>query len=465
MLRDPLPDHSRVAVLGMGESGCAAARLLLAFGKEVSVFDSRRTARLPDYLSGARAHPGSLDASGFGAVVVSPGLNPTWPEHAARPELGGLLERARRGELKLLSEVCLARSAFKGRIIAVGGTDGKSTVAAMTAHLAKSVCSDSALCGNSWTPMSQVLMQRPELRLLIAEISAFQLWDPHKFYSDVAVLTNIAPDHLDYFASEEDYIDAKLKLLEDVRSAALFYGGDQRLAEVASSRRAAGGLALSYDEADSGADITIDTVDGVDCFRVNASGRAIHVPVEKLSLTGAHNQRNALAALSACALGLDDADRERLSADILGHALESFTGLKHRLEKLRVLNGVTYFNDSKATNIHAAVTGLRSLPQERLVVITGGVDKGLPLDPLVEALEHRARLVVSIGELRRPLATAASGRLNIQEADSLQAALGLAAEHALPGDAVVLSPAASSFDMFSSFEERGDIFSRAVAEL
>lgn len=464
-LQDPLPEHERVAVLGMGETGLAAAALLVACGKQVTVMDSRARAQLPPELKGVEARPGTLDARDFGAVVISPGLNPTWPEHAQRPDLGGLLERAHADGRTILSEVSLARRAFRGRVVAVGGTDGKSTTAALTAHLAQSLCEDSALGGNSWTPMSGVLLRRPGLRLLIAEISAFQLWQPHDFAPNVAILTNIAPDHLDHYADEAAYVAAKEMLLAHVEEGVLLYSGDARLAERAAALREMGRNVMTYNEADPAADARIEHIGNETVFSVPCDDRRLRVPTRHLGLPGAHNLRNALAALTACLAGLSAEERERVTPDALGGAMESFRGLRHRLERVRTLNGVHWFNDSKATNIHAAVTGLRSLPAAPLVVITGGVDKALPLEPLLETLEERARAVIAIGELRSTLQREARGRFPLTVADSLETAVAMAARHAEPGDVVVLSPAASSFDMFSGFEERGEIFRRAVQNL
>lgn len=464
-LRDPLPAHPRVAVVGMGATGFAAARLLQAMGKDVVVADRRADLDAALLPPGCEVRTRTNDVGDVPIAVLSPGLNPDWPEHRAAPDLGWAY---RAGQRLPLSEVELAAAAWTGAYVSIGGTDGKSTTAALTAALLQLVDPHAQPAGNSWTPWSQVLVDAHHNDAvpswLAVEVSAFQLWTGCSLSPAVAILTNIAPDHLDHYAGEDEYIAAKLRIFDGMQAGgiAVLALHDPRLAALATPLRARGLTVLFYTHTAHPDPMVAQVVDG--CLQIPLpTGGVCRVPTQDLTIPGPHNQRNALAAWVAAAW----ATRSPALADpaLVAPILTAFRGLPHRVQHVRTHQGVMWFDDSKATNVHAAVIGIRAM-QRPLVAIVGGVDKGLDLDPLVAALREHARAVVLIGGVRERLTAALGDAVGVvQHATSMEDAVAQAAALAAPGMAVLLAPAASSFDMFSGFEARGRAFQAAVAAL
>ncbi|MFT6397646.1 MAG: UDP-N-acetylmuramoylalanine--D-glutamate ligase [Bradymonadia bacterium] len=450
-MRDPLPEHQRVAVLGLGASGQAACKLLGVFGKSVIASDSRSLGL--DLGEHVELRTSGNDIGDATAVVVSPGLNPEWPENRDNPALAPIWAAVADGELAIWSEVELAIAAFTGPTITVGGTDGKSTTAAMIRDLLRAAGKNVLFGGNSWTALCEVLAEQKEADVCVAEVSAFQLWAGHALHPNVSVLTNIAPDHLDHYDAEEDYVRAKFHIHAnmDAGDTVVLNMEDARLADAAQSLASRGVQVLGF-----GLEPRSDG-------RAHVEGGALRWGVESLTtaavaVPGRHNKKNALCAFLAARAAVPE-----LTVEQAAGALSSFNGLPHRLERVRVLDDVTWFNDSKATNVHAAVTGLLSLDHP-IVAIVGGVDKELDLASLIEALKS-ARAVIAIGDLRARLCAEAAGIIDVITADSLEAAVLLARSSAESGDAVVLAPGCSSFDMFRSFEHRGDVYRELVTAL
>jgi len=469
-LIDPLPHHATVAVLGLGLTGRAACAMLLALGKKVIASDTRTAinglAALPHHPS-LTCHLGKIDLGDATIAVVSPGLNPTWPEHRNDPRLAALFTPA---APTLRSEIDVAALSLRAPIVAIGGTDGKSTTAALTHHLLQSLGARTLLGGNSWSPLSERALALSSVEVAVVEVSAFQLWDGHRFAPDVRLLTNIAPDHLDHYDSADDYVRAKLHLLDHVSDATrvILFADDPRLvrATPALQERGASVTGVANTRPREAWD-QIAFVEHEQCVVETPRG-VIRIPVQSLRLPGAHNQRNALMAIAAAMqvlpYGADTPTTDALT-NRLQQGLGTFTGLAHRIEWIRERRGVDYFNDSKATNVHAAIIGIRAI-QRPLVAIVGGVDKGLDVAPLVEALQQNARHTVVIGELRdRLYRDLRAAQIPASCAETLDEAVEEASRRATPGDCVLLSPAASSFDMFSGFEARGDAFRALVHAL
>ena len=451
-LRDPLAAHDRVAVLGMGASGRAACRLLGRLGKHVIASD-RRSSR-PDGLGDHVKFVGGGNTIGDAtAVVVSPGLNPEWPENQQNPELQPIWNAARDGHVEIWSEIELAIAALDRPTITVGGTDGKSTTAAMIRGVLQTAGHDVVFGGNSWTALSEVVCNATSAEVCVAEVSAFQLWRGHRLHPRVSVLTNIAPDHLDHYAAEDDYVRAKLHIHAHMTDGdvAVINAEDPRLAATIPALVAQGVSVRRFgldSHSDGRAHVDRDVLRWADETMARTA----------LTVPGRHNQKNALSAFLA-ARSISTA----VDVDTAARAFTEFHGLPHRLEHVREMDGVSWFNDSKATNVHAAVTGLRSL-EAPIVAIVGGVDKQLELAELIDVLRS-ARGVIAIGELRTRLVREVGGAFPIQTADDLESAIATARSVALPGDAVVLAPGCSSFDMFRSFEHRGDVFRDLVLTL
>jgi UDP-N-acetylmuramoylalanine--D-glutamate ligase len=459
-LRQPFATHRRIAVVGLGEAGRGACHLLAALGRDVVALDANPDAQRGGLPDSVELHPGSHDPRGASLAVLSPGLNPEWPENRDRPALAPLW----RAGIPLVGEIELAAAAHPAPLLSVGGTDGKSTTAALAHHLMRATGVDAALGGNSWTALSRVVLARPDAAALVAEVSAFQLFAPHGLRPRAAILTNIAPDHLDHYAGLDDYVEAKRHVLANLGAGDRFIANDAdaRLAGFATDLERRGVPTLRFDDARRPDAADAAWLDG-DLLRVALDGRDLAVRRSALALPGPHNTRNALAALAGCLVLRGDETWPTEAA--LEQALASFEGLPHRLRRVAVVDGVTWVNDSKATNVHAAVTGLRAIDGP-LVAIVGGVDKGLALEPLVEELRARARAVVVIGAIAERLAAELRGAgVRTVPAASMADAVAAAASEARAGDTVLLAPACSSFDMFRSFEHRGDVFEAAVAAL
>lgn len=458
-LIDPFPEVSTIAVLGYGASGKAATTLLRALGKRVIVSDMKGAPDREDPAIEFRFGENSVGDARI--AILSPGLNPEWPENASNPNLIPLWEKVRVGELRLVSEVELGLRVFGRPWIGIGGTDGKSTTAAMTQHFAQAFGEKSILGGNSWEAFSDVALRADvDSTLAVAEVSAFQMHRPHGLKPRVAILTNIALDHLDHYASFEDYAGAKESMFmnQDGSDWAVLNGDDARARAIGSRLQDRGVNVAWFSNSSPEGWTSSGEIDGDLVVRLN--GAEIRVAASELTLAGAHNRRNALAAtlaLVCCTQQLPDSSawKERLN---------SFQGLAHRVAFVRELNGVRFYNDSKATNVHAACIGIRAMDRPT-VAIVGGVDKKLDLAPLFDALGERTHTLIAIGQLRERLRELCPNSIALIEAESMEDAVSKAVAAAKEGDSVLLAPASSSFDMFKSFEHRGEVFEAAVRSL
>lgn len=460
-IKDPLPAHSIVGVLGYGASGQAATRLLRHFGKKVVVADALRKDE-PSSMEGVRFNIGSHEIDDATAVVLSPSFNPQWPENQAKPSLKRLFKRVGEGEIELISEIELAMRTFDRECIVIGGTDGKSTTAALTHALAEAFNTRALLGGNSWRALSECVLEPTHagVEAAVVEISAFQLHEPHAIRPKVAVLTNIAADHLDHYESFEDYVHAKLSMFmhQGEGDAAVLYRGDARIRAFGESLQERGVSVSWFDNAP----LTSGDGAGEDGEKiiVRQGGVSLAIPFDAMRVVGPHNRRNLMAGLLAW-MSITGKAPERT---VLLNALKQFHGLPHRVRFVRELAGVEYYNDSKATNVHAACVGISSMQRPTLAIV-GGVEKHLSLDALWPALALRGRMVIAIGELQDRLVQEAPASMPVLRASTMEEAVRMAHNEARAGDAVLLAPTSSSFDMFSSFEARGDAFEAAVHAL
>lgn len=432
----------RVAVWGAGRSGVAAANLLADLGARPILSDSR-----PADSLAADALDERVDVRGGGNVldgadllVPSPGL----PPH--NPALRAALAEG----VTLVSEIELAASVAVAPVVAIGGTDGKSTTTEMIAALLRAAGRAVAVGGNIGIPLSEVARSVDADGVVVAEVSAFQLWSCGHFRPRVSVITNVASDHAEYFEGDVSaYQAAKARQLADM--------GPGDTAILRADDPVVWGFALP----DGVARVAFGPAPrelgwGFDGDALTRDGRAVASRAD-VPLPGPHNIANALAALAA-----GDALGAPIPAMVEG--LRSFEGLPHRLQRVRVRDGVTFYDDSKATNPHAAVTGLRAL-DGRLVVIAGGYEKGLDHTDFAATLADRADHVVLLGQTSGRLEGELAGRVTSERALDMSDAVRRAADAARDGQAVVLSPGASSFDLFQSYGARGRAFQEAVRAL
>lgn len=442
--REPAGAAARheVLVLGMGATGASCARYFAARGVTAWFADTRAT---PPGLASIRAAMpaagllcGSLPQTvpaGVARVVVSPGVDLDLP----------LLADARRLGLPLLSDLDLFAAECQAPMIGVTGSNGKSTVTALTGALLAAQGWPVGVGANLGTPALDLLS--PAMRAYVLELSSFQLERSEPLPLAAAVLLNVAPDHLDRHGSMAQYAAAKGRIY--ARCAIAVINRD----EPALARFVPAGtpiVSFGLDRPEVG-HFGLVTHGGTQWL---ACGAERLLPADALALTGRHNLSNALAALALCrAAGADPGGALQ--------ALRDFRGLPHRMQVVALTEGVTWIDDSKATNVAAAVTSIRSV-RDPLVLVAGGDAKGQDFTALAAALQGRGAIAILIGRDRELLWRALRGVCTVELADTLPQAVARARDLARPGHTVLLAPACSSLDMFASFEERGHVFALAA---
>ena len=432
----------RVLVLGLGVSGRSAARFCAQRGAQVLAADERPAAAiggletLPPEVERQLGAP-FPDASGFDLVVPSPGVpRARWAKRARRAW----------GDL----ELCYR--ALDVPIVAITGTNGKSTTTLLVEALLRAAGLRTRAAGNLGTPALELVGEALDLAVL--EVSSFQLEAVEAFRPRVAVVLNVTPDHLDRHGSFEGYLATKARLLVQQRpdDTAVLNFDDPAVRGLAEHTRARVLPFRTQGSLEHGAFYEAGCV-----VLAEPGGARERLSLSALRLPGVHNRENAVAALAAAVAAGAQARRAIT-------AFGTFEGLPHRMQTVARTGGVEWVDDSKATNPGAALRSLRSYDTP-LVWIAGGRDKGLDFGELAEAAQGRVRAAVLIGEAAGKLEAALAGRLPVHDAGSLERAVPLAARLAQPGDVVLLAPACASFDQFRDFEERGERFAAAVAAL
>ncbi len=454
-----------VLVVGLGVSGIAAADRLLREGKRVTVNDaseSQRVRREADEMSsrGARAVLGSHEPSLLAEtdlVVVSPGVPSRLP----------LLQEAQKRNIPVWSEVELAWKYVQGPLIAVTGTNGKTTTVSMIEWVCGQAGRRAVAAGNIGNPFIKAVEEAQAGDILVVEVSSFQLTFVHEFRPDVAVLLNIAQDHFDWHADMEEYVKAKSRIWMNQGERDLVVCN---LDDPLCAREAAGAPSrvVYFSRQDSLASLYV------------SGGRVLYRPPRgeaggdlltreimhagDLALPGGYNLENAMAAAGAAiCLGIDPGEA--------GKALASFEGLSHRLQFVAELEGVTFYNDSKATNPHATLGALGAFPGP-MVVIMGGRNKGLAFDELAAVLQERGnrgdiRAVYLFGEAAPEIleAMAAAGQaLDIRVLPGLEEVFADLPHTVKAGDTVLFSPACASFDRYDDYKQRGNHYHKLVEE-
>ncbi|MBN2195427.1 MAG: UDP-N-acetylmuramoyl-L-alanine--D-glutamate ligase [Polyangiaceae bacterium] len=429
-----------VVVVGLGQSGVAAARLCRARGARVVATDTAPLGSLSAAARGlevellAGSHEG-VPFSTADLVVVSPGV-PALPE----------LARAETQGVEVIGELELAARFISAPVVAVGGTNGKSTTTMLVGCMLEAAFDRVFVGGNLGTPLAAAVGSSWDC--VVVEVSSFQLERIPRFRPRVSVLLNITDDHLDRYPDAVGYARAKgnafvNQVAEDV--AVIPHGDPACLAQAlrGAGRRVTFGPGGAFSVEDH-------------AIVERPSGE--RYPLVETEIRGAHNELNAAAAAAAArAVGA--------APDAVRAGLARFRPLAHRMVLVASNRGVRYYDDSKGTNVGAAVTALRGLPEARAVLIAGGRDKLGAYDDLVAALLEKGRAAVLIGEAADRIEAAIAGRVPVVRAVDMGEAVARAAELARPGDAVLLSPACSSFDMYRSYAERGDRFAAAVRSL
>ncbi len=440
-------EGKRALVVGLARSGQAAVALLQRAGASVAATDLRTASALGRVAADLKKrgvelvlgrHPASLFRE-VDLVVVSPGV----------PRSLSPLQAAREAGVEILSELELAARCFDGPVIAVTGTNGKSTTTTFVGHLLRSAGSRVFVGGNLGRPFSEAAGGDHDIA--VVEVSSFQLEWVSRFQPAVAVLLNVTEDHLDRYEGFEDYAQTKGRIFErqDERDYAVVNAGDPVALEVSAGCRSRRYLFGHDRDLDPG----MDHQGGAIHFR--EGGRRHTISLAGFQLRGRHNVENLMAACLAAHLA-------GVPLEQLEEVVPHLEGLPHRLELVAELDGVRYYNDSKATNVDSVLASLRDL-SEPLVLLLGGKDKGGSFEKL-QPIAARARAVVLFGQARYRLQEALEGQAEAVVVETLGEAVDRASTIARPGDSVVLSPACASFDQFSNYEERGEVFRRLVWE-
>jgi UDP-N-acetylmuramoylalanine--D-glutamate ligase len=433
-----------VLVIGAKRSGIAAVRLLLREGAHVRAMD----AHLPKAEEGAvfdqLGVPVVLqDEKNLGepdTIVISPAVPFDLP----------MLEVARARGITVMGEVELAARFLKGPIIGITGSNGKTTTTALTGHVLKECGIDCQVGGNIGTAVASMIDTSADDRWNVLELSSFQLETISQFHARIAACLNLTPDHLDRHHTMENYADAKARLLETQRPgdhAVLSY--DDSACRALAGRTQAGVFWFSTTQP---VPQGVSLRDGEICW----NGEPF-TDRGAIRLRGMHNVENSMAA--AAMAHLAGAPLERI-----GPAISSFPGVEHRIEFVRSLRGVDYYNDSKATNVDATLKAIAAFPGP-LWIVLGGKDKGSPYTPLREPLHTKAKAALLIGAATPIIERDLSSYVSLIDRGTLTEAVRYAADHATAGDTVLLAPACASFDQFENFEQRGRFFKHLVQQL
>ena len=441
--------EGEVAILGLGKSGAAAAKLLLADGKRVYISDAGSAPTLEDIARQLRDIGATVDTGGHdlariaraSKVVVSPGIDPKAPAVAA----------ARDAKRPLISEIEVALGYLTDtRIIAITGTNGKTTTTALVGHILRGLGENAIDAGNIGTPLSDLARHDVRPDWIALEMSSFQLHDTPGLDPVVGVLTNLSPDHLDRYPAADDYYADKALLFENAsdKSRWVLNADDSRVQDMASGVK---GRHFSF-SLRSNADAWLDESTG----NLVVMGKPL-IARNEINLLGDHNVANSLAASLAVSVA-DEKFAKPEARKAIAAALRSFNALKHRLEIVGEVDGVQWINDSKATNVSSsqvAIAGMR----RPTILLMGGRHKGEPYTSLADALRKSVKKVIAYGEAGPIIEEDLKGVVPIERLGSdFDEVMRVARKSAEKGDAVLLSPACSSFDMFRNYEERGERF-------
>jgi UDP-N-acetylmuramoylalanine--D-glutamate ligase len=443
---------TRTLIVGLGKTGLSCARHLHARGEQIAITDTRENPpclqALREELPDVALMLGGLQSSAFAVadrIVLSPGVPVSTPLVRAAIDHG----------VPVLGDIDLFVEAAKAPIVAITGSNGKSTVTSLVGLMAQRAGLRAGVGGNLGEPVLDLLADDAELYII--ELSSFQLETTHRLPAHAATVLNLSPDHLDRYPSMEAYAAAKGRVYDEAEIAVI-NRDDARAAALADGHPRRIGFGL---DAPSGPN-DVGVAPGPEQRAWIYRGSDAWLPVAEIALSGRHNLANALAAVAlGAACGL--------SVSAMRDALRIFRGLQHRSMLIAEAGGVRFIDDSKGTNpgaTLAALTGLIPRPEEgKAVLIAGGDGKGADFTPLAAAVRRAARAVVLIGRDAPAIAAAIGDDVPVLHADDMDQAVALAVDRARPGDTVLLSPACASFDMFTDYRDRGRAFAQAVARI
>lgn len=446
----------RVLVVGLGKSGVASALFLKAHGARVTVSDTKSGDELRNEIPALLDHGITVETGGHGErtfreqdlIVVSPGV----------PVDAPLLQQARALGEAVIGEIELAARFLGGPIVAITGSNGKTTTTTLAGEILSAGGLTTLVGGNIGTPAISLADRAKTETVIVLEVSSFQLETIQTFHPKIAVVLNVTPDHLDRHRTFETYVDAKARIFENQneRDFAVLNADDATCVAMAARTRARVFWFSRQTEPEQGAWVSGGNI----LFRAGQDQNQI-MQVSEIPLKGAHNLENVLAA--ACAGALLGCAPAKIRQAVAG-----FKAVEHRLEYVATIRGVGYYNDSKATNVDATIKALESFPGN-IHLILGGKDKGSDYTLLDKLLRQRVKRVYTIGaaaaKIESQIVTSKNGGPGLVHAGTLESALRKANALAVPGDVVLLAPACASFDQFKSYEHRGQVFKELVQTL
>jgi len=441
----------RVLVVGLARTGIVTSLFAAGYGATVTATDEKSESELSEAAARLRDAGVKLELGGHSdatflaqdLIVLSPGV----PVKLAPVAL------ARSRGVPVWSEIELAWRFLRGKLVAITGSNGKTTTTSLVAHILKTAGIQTLVGGNIGVPLLSLVESSVDSSVTVAEISSFQLEAIEAFRPEIGVLLNLTPDHLDRHASFEEYATAKMRMFENQldRDCAVLNADDPEVTRRMPSRQQVFWFSRQKRVA-AGAFLRDEQI----IFR--HEGTEVEVARrDQIALRGGHNVENVLAACAAAYLA-------GATPAAIASGVKTFRGVEHRLEFVAEIGGVKFYNDSKATNVDAALKAMEAF-SEPLIAILGGKDKGSPYTPLAEPLRERARVVILIGAAAEKIAADLGDAVEVAHAGTLERAVQLASKRAQPGDVVLLAPACSSFDQFENYEERGRKFKELVARL
>ncbi len=442
----------RVLVVGLGRSGVASALFLKSRGARVTVSDAKSEDQLREQIpalldAGIAVETGAHGERTFqnqDLIVVSPGV----------PVDAEPLMQARALGQPVIGEIELASQFLPGPIVAITGSNGKTTTTTLVGEILGGASLKTLVGGNIGTAAISLADHATSETVIVLEVSSFQLETIQTFRPKIAVVLNVTPDHLDRHRTFAAYVDAKARIFENQQpdDFAVLNADDPTCVELARRTRAEVFRFSRKCEVESGAFVR----DAQVIFRRDGSGQQV-MPVPEIPLKGSHNLENVLAAV--CASALMGCAPEKTRA-----AIRNFKAVEHRLEYVATVRGVEYYNDSKATNVDATIKALESFPAN-IHLILGGKDKGSDYAVLNDLLRQRVKFVYTIGAAAEKIQSHTKGATQIVPSGTIESAVKQAAAAAQPGDIVLLAPACASFDQFQNYEHRGRAFKQLVRDL
>ena len=445
--------NKKISVIGIGKSGIAACALLRKLGAYVFISDSKKSDALQEEIRTLTEMSVEYETGGntkrileTSMIVVSPGVPLDIP----------VLKEAIAKKIPLIGEIELAYLTHPKGWIAITGSNGKTTTTTLTGLILAKGKVPSRLAGNIGIPATENILEYPKNGLMAAEISSFQLETTEKFKPEIAAVLNLTPNHLDRYPVVDAYYDAKKRIAMNMtrKDTLIINNDDKRLCEWAVAMKDKVTIMRFGLQEIEGKGAWLEN----DCFMYKLNGKAVSLmPVAGSGIRGPHNIANQLVAILIGKLkGIEDAD--------IIDVLKNFKGVEHRMEFVRELRGVKFYNDSKATTVESLSYALKSFT-DPVYLIAGGHDKGSTFELLNDEIKMHCAAVILIGEATEKMAAAWKDTVRIEKAGTLEEAIQKGYKQARPGETVLLSPACASYDMFRNFEDRGRKFKEAVMKL